>query len=83
MAGRWDASERQQPASAQFNAHAAPAQRLQSMGNAKNGAVNELLFKNRLEMLFSLLVERRSGLVQEEHGGFFKKNASEADLQQA
>ena len=53
------------------------------MGNAKNGAINELLFKNRLEMLFSLLVERRSGLVQEEHEGFFKKNASEGDLQQA
>ena len=83
MARSWDASERQQPTFAHFNAHAAPAQRLQSMGNAKNGAINELFFKNRLEMLFSLLVERRSGLVQEEHGGFFKKNASEANLQQA
>ena len=78
-----DAGERQQFSLAHFDARAAPAKRLQPMCNAHNGGVNELLLKNLLEMLFSLLVEGRCGFVQKEHGGFFEKHASETNLRQA
>ena len=59
------------------------AQRLQPTCNAHNGGVNELLLKNLLELLFSLLVEGRCGFVQKEHGVFFEKHASETNLRQA